>query len=99
MLSPARYTAATMRLPVRLPQYHPLQRWLAAAVIALVCSAVGMLLWAPVRVLGVVGALDRVLYDSLYRLRAPEDLTNGPIVIVAVDDQSVEVIDHLNKKG
>jgi adenylate cyclase len=88
-----------MRLPVRLPQYHPLQRWLAAAVIALVCSALGMLLWAPVRVLGVVGALDRALYDSLYRLHAPEDVTNGPIVIVAVDDESVEAVDRANKKG
>jgi adenylate cyclase len=88
-----------MRLPVRLPEYQPLQRWIAAGAIALVCSALGMLLWSPWRVLGFVGALDRVFYDSLYRLRAPEDLRNGPVVIVAVDDQSVEAIDRAYQKG
>src|SRR3954469_15385370 len=88
-----------MRLPVRLPEYRPLQRWIAAAVIALICGVVGMLLWAPVRVLGVVGAVDRVFYDSLFRLRAPEDMRSGPIVIVAVDDESVEAIDRAFKKG
>jgi adenylate cyclase len=88
-----------MRLPVRLPEYRPLQRWIAAGVIALLCGAVGMLLWLPVRVLGVVGAMDRVFYDSLYRFRAPEDMKTGPVVIVAVDDDSVEVIDRVRQKG
>jgi CHASE2 domain-containing sensor protein len=88
-----------MRLPLRLPEYRPLQRWIAAGVIALVCGVVGMLLWVQVRVLGVVGAMDRTFYDSLYRLRAPEDMKDGPIVIVAVDDKSIEDVDAVYHQG
>lgn len=88
-----------MRLPVRLPEYRPLQRWVAAGVIALVCGLLGMLLWTPARVLGVVAAMDRAFYDSLFRLRAPEDLRGGPIVIVAVDDASIEAVDRARRKG
>src|SRR6266404_4102724 len=88
-----------MALPIRLPQHHPLQRWLASGVIALLCAGVGILLWAPVGWLGVVRALDEVVYDSLYRLRPAENLASGPIVIVAVDDKSIEEVDAKDKVG
>lgn len=89
-----------MRLPLRLPEYHPLQRWLAACAIAVLCAALGLLLWAPARILGAVRALDRVAYDSLYRLRAPDSKTAvADVVIVAVDDKSIEAVDALNKIG
>jgi adenylate cyclase len=81
-----------MRLPVRLPEYRSYQRWLAAVVIAVSCAVVGVGLWAPVRVLGAVGMLDHVFYDSLFRLRPAEGKQDGPIVIVAVDDQSIEAL-------
>jgi adenylate cyclase len=88
-----------MALPVRLPQHHPLQRWLASGVIALLCAGLGILLWAPVGWLGVVRALDDVIYDSLYRMRPAQNLDTSPIVIVAVDDKSIEAVDSARKVG
>src|SRR6184192_2008480 len=88
-----------MRLPVRLPEHHPLQRWLAVGVVALIGSVAGLALWAPVRILGAVRTLDQVFYDSLYRLRPTQSQVNGPIVIVAADDRSIEAIDRDRKVG
>src|SRR5438270_648665 len=36
--------------------------------------------------------LDDLLYDSTYRLRRAEDRSNGPVVILAVDDKSLDEI-------
>lgn len=88
-----------MPLPVRLPQHHPLQRWIASGVIALLCAGLGILLWAPSSWLGVVRSLDDVIYDSLYRLRPTQNLDKSPIVIVAVDDKSIEAVDSARKIG
>ena len=38
--------------------------------------------------------LDAVLYDSLYNLRPIEDQSDGPVVIVIVDDPSIEKVDQ-----
>jgi adenylate cyclase len=46
-----------------------------------------------------VRMLDNVMYDSLYRLRPVEDAKDGPVVIVAVDDASIEAVDRLRKFG
>jgi adenylate cyclase len=82
-----------MRLPVRMPEYRLYQKWLAAAVIALVCTGLGVGLWAPAKILGAVGMLDHVFYDSLYRLRPIESQVGGQIVIVAVDENSLTSMD------
>jgi adenylate cyclase len=88
-----------MRLPVRLPEHHPLQRWLAAALIAALCGGVGVALSAPVRLLAAVRALDHVAYDALYRLRPHEPQHGRDVVIVAVDDHSIETLDRLRRVG
>lgn len=88
-----------MALPVRLPTHHPLQRWLASAVIALLCAGLGILLWSPAPWLGFVRTLDNVFYDSLYRLRPAQNMANSPIVIVAVDDKSIDAVDKDRKIG
>jgi adenylate cyclase len=88
-----------MHLPVRLAQHHPLQRLLAAGVIALICSVLGVILRAPVGVFGVVRGLDEAFYDAMYRLRPTQKMDNGPIVIVAVDDESIEKWDKERKVG
>jgi adenylate cyclase len=88
-----------MALPVRLPTHHPLQRWLASAVIALLCAGLGILLWSPTPWLGFVRTLDNVFYDSLYRLRPVQNMQNSPIVIVAVDTKSEEAVDEARKVG
>src|SRR5437870_3502302 len=88
-----------MRLPARISSQHSLRRWVAACAIGLVCAAVGMVLWAPFAVLGAVRTLDFVFYDSLYRLRPTRDMRDGPLVIVAVDDASLEAIKRSQKVG
>src|SRR6476661_4276069 len=88
-----------MRLPVRWTEIRISRRWWAAAAIAVACSALGLILWAPVRVLGVVRTLDNVFYDSLYRLRGIESKQDGPIVIVTVDEPSIADIGKRWHKG
>jgi adenylate cyclase len=65
---------------------------LTAFAIGLVCAGVGFALWSPVRIFGAVRALDRVYYDSLYRLRPAQGVADGSIVIVAVDDASLKAV-------
>jgi adenylate cyclase len=81
-----------MRLPVRMPEYRLYQKWLAAAVIALVCAGFGVVMWAPVPILRAVGMLDNVFYDSMYRFRPIESQVDGPIVIIAVNDKSIDAM-------
>jgi adenylate cyclase len=88
-----------MRLPVRMPEYRLYQKWLAAGVIALVCAGLGVALWAPTPILRVVGMLDNVFYDSMYRFRPIESQVDGPIVIVAVDESSLAKIDKYHGIG
>jgi adenylate cyclase len=88
-----------MRLPVRLPEYRLYQKWLAAGIIAIVCAGLGVALWTPVKIFGAVGMLDHVFYDSLYRLRPWESQVDSPIVIVSVDETSLEIMDSDRKVG
>jgi adenylate cyclase len=75
-----------------MPEYRLYQKWLAAAVIALVCTGLGVALWAPAKILGAVGMLDHVFYDSLFRLRPPESQKGGQIVIIAANDKSLAAL-------
>jgi adenylate cyclase len=75
-----------------MPEYRLYQKWLAAGVIALVCAGLGVGLWAPVKILRVIGLLDNVLYDSFYRFRSIESQIDGPIVIIAADNDGLIAI-------
>lgn len=88
-----------MRLPVKLPEYHPLQKLLAGCAIGVICTGIGLLLWTPVGLLGWVRTLDNVFYDSLYRLRPIQSVQDGDVVIVAVDDESIAAVDKAFKFG
>lgn len=41
----------------------------------------------------VIGLADNAFYDGFYRLRPVDDRTNGPVVIVTADDQSLAHVD------
>jgi adenylate cyclase len=88
-----------IRLPVRLPEHHPLQQLLAAGVIGVSCALLGVLLSAPWKPLAPVRRLDDLFYDALYRLRPIEDKSAAGVLIVAVDDQAIEVVDAWRKFG
>jgi len=42
---------------------------------------------------------DNVFYDAFYHLRPLDDRTNGPVVIVAVDDRSLQAVDKAFSYG
>jgi adenylate cyclase len=43
---------------------------------------------------GAFAALDAVMYDTFYRMRPPEDKSDGPVVLIAVDDASLDKVDQ-----
>ena len=43
---------------------------------------------------GAMDALNHLMYDSFYKARPPEDRTGGPIVLIAVDDRSLDKVDQ-----
>lgn len=88
-----------MRLPVKLPEHHPLQKMLAACLIAAVSMGIGLVLWSPIALFGWVRTLDNVFYDSLFRMRGAQSVAEGEVVIVAVDDQSIAAVDQVFKFG
>jgi len=88
-----------MRLPVRLPEHHPLQRLLTACAIALLCTGLCVLMSAPWAIFTPVQKLDHVFYDSAFSLRKAEPKMEGGVVIIAVDDRSIEVMDQVRKFG
>lgn len=83
-----------MRFPVKLSPQGPGRKAGASLLIALAATA---LAWAACATPGVSVAkskLDYVLYDSFYRLRSVQDQTEAPVVIVAVDDKSLDEMSH-----
>ncbi|MGH7213624.1 MAG: CHASE2 domain-containing protein [Tepidisphaeraceae bacterium] len=82
-----------MRFPVRFRPQSAASKAAAAVIVALLASLVALTL---ARVPGVrlsVELLGNVFYDSFYHLRTPEDRTNGDVVIVAVDQKSLDAVD------
>src|SRR5688572_14273168 len=79
-----RFLRLPKRIPVRLPDRQTGHKWAAAAIIAILATAVAIA-WRHTAIISKpMGLLDDVLYDSLYALRTPEDRTDGPVVIVAI---------------
>ena len=60
---------------------------------ALATGLVTALAHAP-GVRGAMSSLNDVMYDTYYRARAPESQADAPIVVVAVDDQSLTTFDE-----
>lgn len=83
-----------MRVPLRLSAQSAGRKVIAGIAIALIASAGAIALrYAPgTRV--ALGKLDDLLYDSFYRLRPLEDRTHGPVVIVAVDQRSLDDLNN-----
>lgn len=68
------------------------QRVIQGMVASGVIAAGATLLALAVAALPIGRRADDLVYDTLYRLRTPQDLSNGPVVIVAVDDASVSAV-------
>ena len=86
-----------MRLPTRIHSQHPARKLIAGVLIALLVTGVALI---AARVPGLsiaVQKADWVFYDTMYRLRPITDRTNGPIVIVAVDQRSLDYVNAMNK--
>src|SRR3954470_19704732 len=79
-----------IRLPTRFPAQHPVRKLVASAVIAVLATAVILALRYTPGINRPIVAADDVMYDSLYRLRTPEDRTSGDVVIVAVDQKALD---------
>src|SRR5688500_13074406 len=88
-----------MRLPRRVPTTHPSRKIAAAVLLAAVAAALALgARHAPGLSVAIVKA-NEVMYDTLYRLRPIEDRTNGSVVIVAVDQKSLDAMDQAKGFG
>jgi adenylate cyclase len=85
-----RFLRLPNRIPVRLPEGQTNQKWLAVVVIAACATAFAYV----VRTSGPVEGFRDLLYDTAFKLRERSDRTNGDVVIVAIDQYS---LDELNK--
>ncbi|HXE52503.1 MAG TPA: adenylate/guanylate cyclase domain-containing protein, partial [Tepidisphaeraceae bacterium] len=83
-----------MRIPLTIRAQSPVRKIIAAGVIALVSAGFAIAIAHLPGSRIAMGKLDNLLYDSLYRLRPVTDQTNGPVVIVAVDDNSLNQLSH-----
>src|SRR6185437_16427386 len=81
-----------MRLPVRLTAQHPLRKIIAALLIAAVATLVAVIGHRIPGVSDAMGGLDNTLYDAFYHFRKPESRAGGPVVIVTVDEMSLEAL-------
>jgi adenylate cyclase len=79
-------------LPVRVRVNPPGQKLAAGVAVALVAAGLAVGLRHVPGVAIALRAADHVLYDTLYRLRPVTDMTGGDVVIVAVDDDSLQAM-------
>ena len=79
-----------MRLPSRLAPQHPLRKVIASLLIALLCTLGAFGLHRTPGAAVALGGLDQALYDAFYHFRKPEDRKAGGVVIVTVDEVSLE---------
>jgi adenylate cyclase len=75
------------------------QRLVAATLIAIAVSALVLALRATPTLKIPIERLDSTLYDSLYRSRPIQNMQDADVVIVAVDDRSMDDINREYKKG
>lgn len=83
-----------MRLPLKLSPQGPGRKTVAATLIALAATGLALAAGYAPGASVAMSKLDYLLYDTLYHLRPIQDQTNGPVVIVAVDDKSLDELSH-----
>jgi adenylate cyclase len=83
-----------MRLPLKLSPQGPGRKTVAATLIALIATGLALAARVTPGVSVATSKLDYVLYDSFYHLRPVHDQSDGPVVIVAVDDKSLDEMTH-----
>jgi adenylate cyclase len=83
-----------MRLPLKLSPQGPGRKTVAAVLIALAATGLSLAARYAPGVSVAMSKLDYLLYDSLYHLRPVQDQAKGPVVIVAVDDKSLDELSH-----
>src|SRR5690349_17342112 len=77
--------------PIRsLTMQHPISRLATAAAITLVTSAVAMVLAGLPPSVSPLASIDWLFYDFAFRTRAPEDVSDRRVIILAVDDASLK---------
>src|SRR4051812_32799653 len=84
-----RFLRLPTRIPVRLKALRPNQKLLAAFVIALGATALAL----AVQKTKPVEDLRNTLYDFAYSKRESSDRTGGNVVIVEIDDRSIDSLD------
>ncbi len=85
-----------MRLPTRIHTQHPARKLAAAVLVAVLVTIVAVALRRVPPMSIAFEKADHVLYDTMYRLRPITDRTNGPVVIVAVDQKSLDAVNAMN---
>jgi adenylate cyclase len=88
-----------MRLPTRIHTQHPARKLIAAGVIAVLVTGLALAMGHIPSLSIAVQKADWVFYDTMYRLRPIADRTNGPVVIVAVDQRSLDAMDKARGFG
>src|SRR4051812_3447475 len=83
-----------LRLPAKLHAQHPGRKWLAAIVLALLSAAIAAALRSLPGTSVPLAILDDVFYDAFYHARTPEDRTGGDVVIVVVNDKTIQEMAH-----
>jgi adenylate cyclase len=79
---------------------NPVMRRLAAvSIIALVAWLIAMLPGAAAPIRPILDRANLFFYDTYYRLRPIESRADGPVVIVAVDQRSLDAIDKTYHYG
>jgi adenylate cyclase len=83
-----------MRFPLKLSHQSPARKLIAATLIAALSVAIALTARYTPGLSIAMNKLDDLLYDSMYRMRPVQDQTAGPVVIVTVDDKSLNDMSH-----
>src|ERR1700678_1328748 len=82
-----------MRIPIRLPQHNTGRSVFAAFVIAF-ATGVALMAWSGIPALWTpLHLLDLTFYDAFYRSRPITDQTSSDVVMIAIDQKSLDAID------
>ncbi len=77
---------------LRFTRHGPARKWLASLAIALAAAALAFAAGTIPPLAGSLRTIDTALYDAFYKHRTPEDRTNGNVVIITVDQLSIDAM-------